>query len=406
MLVPGHSQYPLLQFLYVLATFRSRKCGLQSTARKHVSRRRAWPRGLALPWQHAGWRVPAEFPQLRSWRKSSVGFVIMSAGSTFVSTFLVTNFSNLDASCVHRCCTLTCFTLPKPLRLSKHIAADASRCSCYTILRSFAKLWIPSPSDAALTAAYNSLSAVHNDTTCCFLVHTSKKCPPLWVTPAGTDRRVVLSPILSASEYTSNSLLLPAEQACCSWLPSEVPPNPLYSFHVKHKWTCHRAAELHWCELEIWSVLWQVTHSCDKCSVLRDVATCECLAVIGVVTCHLRSVPVVTVTRTFPLVHGHNPSLFATVLHLAFATPCVALILPFHGAWSRRVIRSLQLKTLQSLPVPPQSWGHHDLTRWHDSICFRSSHGLRLLRSLASWSRIFSKSFWWGIPPPIVLHRS
>ena len=81
-----------------------------------------------------------------------------------------------------------------------------------------------------------------------------------------------------------------------------------------------------------------------------DVTACECLAVIGVVTCNLRSVPVVTVTHAVPLVLGLSLFLVASVLSLAFVTPCVALILPLHGAWSRRVIRSFQLKILQYLP--------------------------------------------------------
>ena len=40
----------------------------------------------------------------------------------------------------------------------------------------------PSPSDAVLTAAYSSLSAEDSDTTCCFLVHTLRQCPPLMMT--------------------------------------------------------------------------------------------------------------------------------------------------------------------------------------------------------------------------------
>ena len=60
------------------------------------------------------------------------------------------------------------------------------------------------PSDAVLTAACNSLSAVDNDTTCCFLLQTFKQCPPLMITPADTDRRVFLSKPQSGSEYASN----------------------------------------------------------------------------------------------------------------------------------------------------------------------------------------------------------
>ena len=57
------------------------------------------------------------------------GFVIKSAGFTCEPPFFMTNFSDLDASCTHKCCTFTCFALPKPRRLTKHIVADASSCS-------------------------------------------------------------------------------------------------------------------------------------------------------------------------------------------------------------------------------------------------------------------------------------
>ena len=77
--------------------------------------------------------------------------------------------------------------------------------------KSFATLWIASPSDAVLAAAYSSFSAVYSDTTCCFLVHTFKQCPLLMSTPADTDRRVDLSPLQWASEHASSSPL------CSQW---------------------------------------------------------------------------------------------------------------------------------------------------------------------------------------------
>ena len=126
-------------------------------------------------------------------------------------TFFVTNLPDLDASCIHRFCMSTCFALPSPLRLTKPIVAEASKCrlSPHNIPRSFATLWTPSPADAVLTAAYSSLSAEDSDTTCCFLVHTLRQCPPLMMTPPATDLRVALSPPQSASEYASSSPL------CC-----------------------------------------------------------------------------------------------------------------------------------------------------------------------------------------------
>ena len=107
-----------------------------------------------------------------------------------MTTFFVMNRPDLEASCIHKFYMSTCFSLPSPLRLTKHIVAEASKCrffSPHDIPKSFATLWIPSPPDAALTAAYSSLSAEDSDTTCCFLVHTL-------TTPADTDCRVALSP--------------------------------------------------------------------------------------------------------------------------------------------------------------------------------------------------------------------
>ena len=75
--------------------------------------------------------------------------------------------------------------------------------------KTFATLWIPSPSDAVFTAAYSSLSAEDSATTCCFWVHTLRQCAPLMMTLADTDPRVTLSPLQSASEYASSSPL------CC-----------------------------------------------------------------------------------------------------------------------------------------------------------------------------------------------
>ena len=85
-----------------------------------------------------------------------------------------TNFLDLDASCIHRLCMSTCFALPRPLRLTTLNVAEASICR---------------------------FSAEDSATTCCFLVHTVRQCPPLMMTPADTELRVALSPPQSASEY-------------------------------------------------------------------------------------------------------------------------------------------------------------------------------------------------------------
>ena len=114
-----------------------------------------------------------------------IGFVIRSAGFTLVSTF-VANQPDLEASCIQRFCMSTCFALPSPLRLTRHTVAEASKCriSLHDIHTSFATLWILSPSEAVLTAAYSSLSADENATTCCLLVHTLREWVHLKMTPA------------------------------------------------------------------------------------------------------------------------------------------------------------------------------------------------------------------------------
>ena len=53
-----------------------------------------------------------------------------------VSTFFVANGPDLEASCIQRFCMSTSFALPSPLRLTRHIVAEA-----YSVCRIF-----PSPS--------------------------------------------------------------------------------------------------------------------------------------------------------------------------------------------------------------------------------------------------------------------
>ena len=91
--------------------------------------------------------------------------------------FFVVNRPDLEASCIQRFCLSTCFALPSPLRLARHIVAKASRCrfSLHDSPRSFATLWLPSPSDAVLTAASSSLLADDNATTCYALVDTLRQ---------------------------------------------------------------------------------------------------------------------------------------------------------------------------------------------------------------------------------------
>ena len=149
------------------------------------------------------------------------------------------------------------------------------------------------------------------------------------MTPADTDGRVGLSP-QSAPEYASNSPLCYqrnqpfAEGFPAKYLPILLPRSMsrTYGFPIAQH-TCIDA---------------NLTpdRSCDKQLIRATsaryrvmVTTCECLAVIDVVTCHLRSVPVITVTHAVPPVLGLSLSLSASVLPLAFVPSCSALILPF-----------------------------------------------------------------------------
>ena len=77
------------------------------------------------------------------------GLFIESAGCTCVPTFLLTNFSDLDASCYPQVLHAHVLRLAQSRVVdTRHIVADASRCrfSLHTIPKSFAKLRIPSRS--------------------------------------------------------------------------------------------------------------------------------------------------------------------------------------------------------------------------------------------------------------------
>ena len=130
----------------------------------------------------------------------SSGFVIKSAGSTFVPTFFVTSrFEFGGFQVLH----VNVFCLAPPPAVD-HAHPDVGS-NHIPMPKSFATLWIPNPSDAFLTAAYSSLSAMDTDTTCCFLVHTFKQCPPLMITPTGD---FVASPICVRVRCKFTSLLL------------------------------------------------------------------------------------------------------------------------------------------------------------------------------------------------------
>ena len=192
------------------------------------------------------------------------GFAIKTAGFKFVPTFFVTNLPDLDASCIHRV--------------------------------------LSSPSDAALTAAFSSLSAVDRDTTWCFFVHTFRQCPPLMIAPADTDRRVALSPpFQSASEYASTlPLCCQRNQHVAFGLPARYLPILLTRSESRTDGLAiaHYAIDAN-----------MRSGRSHKCSVHRDVTSCECLTVFSPSLCHLYSVPSVLVTHVVPIVLGFSLSL-------------------------------------------------------------------------------------------------
>ena len=199
------------------------------------------------------------------------------------------------------------------------------RVSPHIILRSLAKLCIPSPSDAALTADYSSLSAVDNDTTRCFIVHFFRQRPPLRIAPPDTDRRVAGSPSQSASEFVPKSPLWSKLQWHFSLaLPARYLPILLTRSQSRTVGLAiHSVACLHRSKLEIWSILRQITVACHQSHVLCDVASCECPAVGLIVVCHLHPVSVVPFTLVVPFVLCDLP-LFTLAPALAFFTSWIA----------------------------------------------------------------------------------
>ena len=242
-------------------------------------------------------------------------------------TFFVTNLPDLDASCIHKILHVDVLRFAQSSAVEQTHSLlrrpDVEVQPARHISTSFAKLWTPRPSGAALTAAYSSLSAEDNDTTCRFLVHVLRQYPPLMMTPENTDRRVALS--LTPSQRLGTS---PASPLCCQrnqllalCFPARFRPILLDTVHVPQCWLGHCAAHLHRSELEIWSVLRQVSDSCDECTVPRNVTARECLAVTGIIVCHLRLVSAVTLIHVVPLLLGLCPSPSPSILPLAFIIP-------------------------------------------------------------------------------------
>ena len=88
------------------------------------------------------------------------GLVMRSAVLSTPLTFFIRKRPFFRASWLHNSCTSMCRTFPSPLRCIMHIAAEASISTTTSafIPRSAARLCRPSPSLAALFAAYSSAS--------------------------------------------------------------------------------------------------------------------------------------------------------------------------------------------------------------------------------------------------------
>ena len=248
----------------------------------------------------------------------------------------------------------TCFALPSPLGFTRPVVVEASRCrvSPHILPRTLAKLCIPSPSDAALTAEYSSLSAVDNDTSRCFFVHFLRQRPPLKIAPPDIDRRVAGSPPQSASEFVPRlplwsklqwhfSLALPAR-----YLPILLTRSQSRTVGL----AIHSVACLHRSKLEIWSILRQITVACHQSNVLCNVTSWECPTVRLIVVCHLHPVPVVPVTLVVPFVLCFDLPLFTLAPALAFFTSWIAFFFLSTDHGSRGMMRPFQVKFFQSLP--------------------------------------------------------
>ena len=118
--------------------------------------------------------------------------------------FFVANRCDLDASCIHRFCISTCCALPKPLRLTNHIVAEASKCRFdpHDIPMSFVMLSIPSPSVAVCGGSARSRRKT------AIRLAASRSIQKGSATSHDDPSRHG-SPPQSASEYASNSSL------CC-----------------------------------------------------------------------------------------------------------------------------------------------------------------------------------------------
>ena len=143
---------------------------------------------------------------------------------------------------------------------------------------------------------------------------------PAMMTPADTDRRVALSPPQSASEYASSSpLCCQRNQNLALGFPTRYLPNLLTRSMSR---TDSFVIAQHTCiDANLRS-----GRSCDK-KLIRATNATYFVTSPPVVTRHLRSVTVVTVTHAVPCVLGLALSLFTLILTLASITSCIVLIL-------------------------------------------------------------------------------
>ena len=160
------------------------------------------------------------------------------------------------------------------------------------------------------------------------------------MTPADTDLLVALSPPQSASEYAHSSpLCCQRNQHLALGFPTRYRPilltrstSGMVGLAIAQH-TCIR------CKLEIWSILRQVTDSCSECSVPHDVTNCECLPVIVIIICHLRSVAVVSVVHVVP--------------GSVWIRPCARCCSPLPSSFLSTALRSGSPAPTQDLSVFP-----------------------------------------------------
>lgn len=174
------------------------------------------------------------------------------------STFL--NCRRLSAAVcwTHRDPVSMCLVFPRPRRLTRPSAADASlqTSPCDSMPKSFAMDWNPSPSDAAPSVAYNSDSPLLKDSRVCVF-------PPAFrevisnhdvSSRRGFPGFLVTGPVSQGLEAECSHRLLPSELLHNTWHAFAISLQPPEIFPVSYRRCAHASGQLLDCEGDVWAV--------------------------------------------------------------------------------------------------------------------------------------------------------